>query len=107
MARPRSSTPNQGSQFTSKNFADVLKGLRLQINMIGKDRWIDNVFVERLWRSVKYEDVYSHAYGTLQEVEDGLTQYFASYIQIRPHRSRDGKTPDEVYFGNQPLPLTS
>ena len=66
-----------------------------------------NIFVERLWRSVKYEDIYLHAYGTLQEVRDGLTTYFNFYNQTRPHRSLDGKTPDEVYFANQPLPLAA
>ncbi|MSQ59483.1 MAG: IS3 family transposase, partial [Betaproteobacteria bacterium] len=57
--------------------------------------------------SVKYEDVYLHAYGTMIEAKDGLTKYFRFYNQIRPHRSLDGRTPDEAYFGNLPLPLAA
>ncbi len=98
---------DQGSQFTSNEFTGVLKAHHIRISMDGKGRWIDNVFVERLWRSVKYEDVYLNAYGTIPEAQDGLTQYFRFYNQIRPHRSLDGRTPDEVYFGNQPLPLAA
>jgi putative transposase len=99
---PQIFNTDQGSQFTSKEFTDVLKAHHIQISMDGKGRWIDNVFVERLWRSVKYEDVYLHAYGTLHEVKDGLTAYFQFYNQTRPHRSLDGKTPDEVYFAKEP-----
>jgi putative transposase len=98
---------DQGSQFTSNEFTDVLKENRIQISMDGKGRWVDNVFVERLWRSVKYEDVYLNAYGTILEVKDGLTKYFKFYNQTRPHRSLDGRTPDEVYFGNQSLRLAA
>jgi putative transposase len=98
---------DQGSQFTSGDFTDVLKAHSIQISMDGKGRWIDNVFVERLWRSVKYEDVYLNAYGTILEVKEGLTKYFTFYNQTRPHRSLDGRTPDEVYFGNQSLPLAA
>jgi putative transposase len=98
---------DQGSQFTSSDFTDVLKDHNIQISMDGKGRWIDNVFVERLWRSVKYEDVYLNAYATILEVKEGLTKYFSFYNQTRPHRSLDGKTPDEVYFGHQPLPLAA
>lgn len=98
---------DQGSQFTASDFTDVLKENKIQISMDGKGRWIDNVFVERLWRSVKYEDIYLNAYATILEVKEGLIRYFQFYNQTRPHRSLDGQTPDEVYFGNQPLPLAA
>ena len=68
---------------------------------------VDNVFVERLWRSVKYENVYLNAYGTIPEATAGLASYFKFYNQTRPHQSLDGKTPDEVYFGNPTLLLTA
>lgn len=98
---------DQGSQFTASDFTDVLKAHRIRISMDGKGRWIDNVFVERLWRSVKYEDVYLNAYGTILDVKHGLTRYFQFYNQTRPHRSLDGRTPDEVYFAYPPLPLAA
>lgn len=104
---PRIFNTDQGSQFTSGEFTGVLKEHSIQISMDGKGRWIDNVFVERLWRSVKYEDVYLHSYGTMIEAKDGLTKYFRFYNQIRPHLSLDGRTPDEAYFGNLPLPLAA
>ena len=72
---------DQGSQFTSEAFTNVLKDYGIQISMDGKGRWIDNVFIERLWRSVKYEDIYLHAYQTLDEGRVGLKQYFVFYIQ--------------------------
>ena len=100
---PQIFNTDQGSQFTSTQFIDVLKENKIQISMDGKGRWIDNVFIERLWRSVKYEDVYLKAYATILEVKEGLNNYFNFYNQTRPHRSLDGKTPDEVYFQNQPL----
>jgi putative transposase len=98
---------DQGSQFTSSAFTDVLKAHHVQISMDGKGRWVDNVFVERLWRSVKYENVYLNAYGTIPEAKAGLTSYFKFYNQTRPHQSLDGKTPDEVYFGNPTLLLAA
>ena len=75
----------------------LAKGVR--VSMDGKGRWIDNVFVERLWRSVKYEDIYLHAYDTVREVRLALTSYFSFYNARRVHQSLDYHTPDEIYFG--------
>lgn len=90
---------DQGSQFTAEDFTNVLLGAGVDISMDGKGRWIDNVFVERLWRSVKYDNVYLHAYVTLRELKVGLARYFDFYNALRPHQSLDDRTPDEVYFG--------
>jgi len=93
---------DQGCQFTSLEFTGLLQDNGIQISMDGRGCWRDNVFVERLWRSVKYEEVYLHAYDTVSEAKAGLQRYFARYNQIRPHSSLDDKTPDEVYFDNLP-----
>ena len=80
----------------------------IQISMDGKDCWRDNVFVERLWKSVKYEGVYLHAYDTVNDAQRGLARYVTLYNQHRPHSSLDDKTPDEFYFENLPaLPKTA
>jgi putative transposase len=89
---------DQGSQFTSSDFVDLLRTHGIQQSMDGKGRWVDNVFVERLWRSVKYEEVYLHAYDTVTQARQGLERYFRFYNERRPHSSLDGKTPDQVYF---------
>lgn len=90
---------DQGAQFTACAFTDVLKEHGVQISMDGKGRWMDNVFVERLWRSVKYEDIYLRAYETPAELRAGLERYFRFYNGQRGHSALDRKTPDEVYFG--------
>ncbi len=90
---------DQGSQFTSADWTDVLKSRNIRISMDGKGRWIDNVFIERLWRSVKYEDIYLHAYEDGRRVQAGLTKYFAFYNERRLHQTHDYRTPDELYFG--------
>ena len=90
---------DQGSQFTSKDFTGVLKRHGVAISMDGKGRWMDNVFVERLWRSVKYEDIYLKAYETPAALREGLRHYFEFYNQERGHMAHDSRTPDEVYFG--------
>ena len=90
---------DQGAQFTAKAFTEVLKGHGVQISMDGKGRWVDNVFVERLWRSVKYEDIYLKAYETPAELRAGLERYFRFYNAQRGHTALDRQTPDEVYFG--------
>jgi putative transposase len=90
---------DQGSQFTSDDFTKVLKAYQIKISMDGKGRWIDNVFVERLWKSVKYEHVYLHAYESVTEARQQLTSYFAFYNARRPHSSLGGMTPDTAYFG--------
>ena len=89
---------DQGSQFTSEAFTDVLKAHGIAISMDGKGRWVDNVFVERLWRSVKYEDVYLRAYETPTELRAGLTRYFMFYNARRRHSALDRRTPDAVYY---------
>jgi putative transposase len=92
---------DQGSQFTSEAFTDVLKAHGIAISMDGKGRWVDNVFVERLWRSVKYEDVYLRAYETPTELRGGLARYFEFYNTRRRHSALDRRTPDAVYFDQE------
>jgi putative transposase len=94
---------DQGSQFTSDDFVDLIQGHGIRLSMDGKGRWVDNVFVERLWKSVKYEEVYLHAYDSVAEARQGLQRYFQFYNQRRPHSSLDGQTPDAVYFSSLPL----
>ena len=91
--------PLETGQFTSTAFTTVLKAHAVAISMDGKGRWVDNVFVERLWRSVKYEDVYLHAYETPAALRAGLTGYFQFYNGRRRHSSLGRRTPDVVYFG--------
>lgn len=106
--KPEIFNTDQGSQFTSQEFTGLLKENGIAISMDGKGCWRDNVFVERLWRSVKYEEVYLHAYDTVSAAKAGLQRYFMRYNQIRPHSSLDGKTPDEFYYENLPvLPLAA
>jgi putative transposase len=93
---------DQGSQFTSAPFVDVLRRHSIQISMDGKGCWRDNVFVERLWRSVKYEEVYLHAYETVSAARAGLTRYFTFYNNRRPHQSLRARTPDAVFFSSLP-----
>lgn len=88
---------DQGSQFTSKGFTDCLKAHEIKISMDGKGRALDNIFVERLWRSVKYESVYLNDWGTVDEAYCGLREYFNFYNTQRPHQSLGGKTPHEIY----------
>ena len=90
---------DQGSQFTDKDFVGLLEKHSIQISMDGKGSWRDNVFVERLWKSVKYEEVYLHAYDSVADARRGLGRYFLFYNQRRPHSALDGQTPDMVYFG--------
>lgn len=104
---PEIMNTDQGSQFTSQAFTDLLKDNGIQISMDGKGSWRDNVFVERLWRSVKYEEVYLHAYGSVTEARAGLDRYFRFYNARRPHSSLDGQTPDKVYFNVLPLPMAA
>lgn len=93
---------DQGSQFTSADFLNVLRRRQIQISMDGQGCWRDNVFVERLWRSVKYEDVYLHAYETVSNVRTGLARYFNFFNQRRPHTALRRRTPDTVYFSSVP-----
>lgn len=91
---------DQGSQFTSEEFTSVLKSNGIKISMDGKGRWVDNVFVERLWRSVKYEDIYLKAYDSVGEAKASLSRYFNFYNTKRRHQSLGGITPEMAY--NQP-----
>lgn len=90
---------DQGAQFTSEGWIERLKAAGVAISMDGKGRWIDNIFIERLWRSVKYEEVYLHAYASGSEARESLTRYFAFYNAVRIHQIHQYRTPDEVYFG--------
>lgn len=89
---------DQGTQFTSADFLNVLRAHQIQISMDGQGCWRDNVFVERLWRSVKYEEVYLHAYETVSDVRAGLSRYFTFFNQRRPHSALLRRTPDTVFF---------
>jgi len=94
---------DQGSQFTSHAFTQRLNELDVRISMDGKGAWRDNVFVERLWRSVKYEEVYLKAYDSVREAKQAIGQYLSFYNQGRPHSSLDGQTPNQFYFTALPL----
>jgi putative transposase len=94
---------DQGAQFTAEAFTKPLEAQGVRVSMDGRGRWIDNVFVERLWRSVKYEDVYLHAYESMRELKLALARYFSFYNERRPHQSLDYRTPDEMYFGTDDM----
>jgi putative transposase len=93
---------DQGSQFTSTAFVDLVQQHGIQLSMDGKGAWRDNLFVERLWKSVKYEEVYLHAYDSVPEAQRHLAAYFTFYNQGRPHAALDGRPPDMVYFALRP-----
>ena len=96
--KPEIFNTDQGVQFTSNQFTGRLERDGIQISMDGKGRALDNVFIERLWRSVKYEDIYPKDYGTLREVRVGLKRYFDFYNMERPHQGLEYRTPAEVFF---------
>jgi putative transposase len=98
---------DQGGQFTSREFTGLLKDHGIQISMDGKGCWRDNVFVERLWKSLKYEEVYLQAYETVGAAQRGVARYLTFYNQTRPHRALDGRTPDSVYFDHLPTRHTA
>lgn len=100
--RPEIFNTDQGSQFTSTAFTDVLLKNEIAISLDGKGAWRDNVFVERLWRSLKYEEVYLRAYDSVSEARSSIGRYLTFYNGQRPHSSLDRKTPDQAYF--DPLP---
>lgn len=103
--KPEIFNTDQGSQFTSQDFTQLLKDSGVKISMDGKGAWRDNVFVERLWRSVKYEEVYLRAYDSVSEAKIRIHKYFDFYNTERSHSSLDKMTPNEYYFSNQPQPL--
>jgi len=95
--RPDIFNTDQGSQFTSPRFTGVLREAGVRISMDGRGRWMDNVFIERLWRSLKYECIYLHAFETGSELRAGLTSWIGYYNARRPHSTLAGRTPDEAY----------
>ena len=102
--KPDIMNTDQGSQFTGHDFTSVLLAAGIAISMDGKGSWRDNVFVERLWRSIKYEEVYLRAYASVAEARTSIGKYLAFYNGRRPHSSLDQQTPDQAYF--TPLPQT-
>jgi len=96
--KPEMFNTDQGSQFTSEAFTGRLKEKGIAISMDGKGRWRDNVFVERIWKSIKYEEVYLHAYDSVHEATASIGKYISFYNSIRPHSSLKALTPDQVYF---------
>ena len=106
--RPEIFNTDQGSQFTSVDFTRVLKNAGIAISMDGKGAWRDNVFVERLWRTVKYEEVYLRAYASVSEARASIGRYLTFYNRTRPHSSLGGRTPDRTYLsGLQPIPAAA
>ena len=104
---PEIMNTDQGSQFTSSAFISVLEQNGIKISMDGKGCWRDNVFVERLWKSVKYEEVYLHGYETVSAARQAMSRYFDFYNRRRPHSTLDGKTPDMAYFNLSKPPLAA
>jgi putative transposase len=100
--KPEIFNTDQGSQFTSEAFTGQLKKNGIAISMDGRGRWRDNVFVERVWKSIKYEEVYLHAYETVHEARMLIGRYLEFYNSIRPHSSLGAFTPDQVYFNRLP-----
>ena len=100
--QPEIFNTDQGSQFTSFDFTTALKERHIEISMDGRGSWRDNVFVERLWKSVKYEEVYLHAYDSVSQAKAGIGRYFEFYNTRRPHTALDKQTPDEFYFASLP-----
>lgn len=98
---------DQGSQFTSSDFTKVLQGREISISMDGKGAWRDNVFVERLWRSVKYEEVFLKAYQSVSEARASIGRYLQFYNTLRPHSALDRQTPDEAYFSSKDIVMAA
>ena len=106
--KPEIFNTDQGSQFTSTEFIKVLTAREIKISMDGKGAWRDNVFVERLWRTIKYEEVYLRAYTSVPEARASIGRYLGFYNSRRPHSSLDGKTPDQAYFNLlSPVPVAA
>ncbi len=104
---PEIMNTDQGSQFTSLSFIQTLKDHNINVSMDGKGCWRDNVFVERLWKSVKYEHVYLHAYDSVSNAKKQLANYFNFYNRDRPHSTLDGQTPDSIYYNQLPQPMAA
>jgi len=100
---PEIMNTDQGSQFTSEQWISYLKESGITISMDGKGRWLDNVVIERFWRSIKYEDIYLKSYETVRELIKGIKSYIIRYNQYRPHRSLNESTPEEIYSGKMKI----
>ena len=96
---------DQGTQFTAAAFVERVQEAGARVSMDGRGRALDNVFIERLWRSVKHEHVYLYDYGTVREADAGLARYFRFYHECRRHQGLGGRTPAEVYFGRRVAPV--
>jgi putative transposase len=105
--KPENFNTDQGSQFTSQAFTSVLQREEIAISMDGRGAWRDNVVVERLWRSVKYEEVYLRAYSGVSEARGSIGRYLNFYNGRRPHSSLGAKTPDQAYFDNLPVAMAA
>jgi len=99
-SKPEIFNSDQGSQFTCKEFVEILEAKKIEISMDGRGRALDNIFVERLWRSLKYEDVYLKDYMTIEEARRGIGDYIRFYNEKRLHQSLKYRTPYEIYTGN-------
>jgi putative transposase len=99
LATPGIFNTDQGSQFTSEDFVETVLATGAKVSMDGRGRWIDNVFVERVWRSLKYEEVYLHSYETIKEARESIGRWIDFYNHRRPHQALNYSTPAEVYFG--------
>ena len=113
--QPEVFNSDQGSQFTSPSFTSILTDANIRISMDGRGRALDNIFIERFWRTIKYEEIYLHAYDSVYQLVKRLEWYFNFYNEVRPHSSLNGATPAEIYFnrvapsevvGSRPLPIT-
>ena len=101
--KPEIFNTDQGSQFTGSEFVGLLQRHQIRISMDGRGAWRDNVFIERLWKSIKYEEVYLHAYDSVSAAKAGIARYVSFYNTRRPHASLDRQTPDTVYFNPSSL----
>jgi putative transposase len=109
-SKPEIFNTDQGAQYTSEEFTRVLKENNIKISMDGKGRWVDNVFIERLWKSLKYECIYLQEFENALQVKQAISQWIKFYNDIRPHSTFNGRTPGEVYhqkFPGQPKNLAA
>lgn len=98
LSSPEIFNTDQGSQFTSQEWIERLESLEIRVSMDGKGRWMDNVFIERLWRSIKYEYIYLHGHETVRLLSKGVSKWFKQYNEWRPHQALSNRTPQEVYM---------
>jgi len=105
--KPEIFNTDQGSQFTSSDFIEILYDHEISISMDGKGAWRDNAFVERLWRSIKYEEIYLKAYQSVSEARASIGHYLQFYNTLRPHSALDRRTPDEAYFGAKDIAMAA